>query len=428
MPLIVCKFGGSSVSDVEALQRVAKRVVALKAQGNQVVVVVSAMGDMTDDLVDLATKVVPVGLPPSREMDMLLSAGERISMSLLAMAIEEQGVKAHSYTGPQAGLITDEKFGQARIVGVEPHRLVSALNEGAIPVVAGFQGFHKDSFNTTTLGRGGSDTTAVAIAHALGADVCEIYTDVDGVFTSDPRIVPKAHQLESITDEEMLELAAHGAKILHLRAVEFARRHGIQIRVRSSFSDLPGTLITNAFDADGRKNDVEEPLVSGVTVDRNQSKVTVVGVPDVPGAAAKLFEIVAGTEVNVDMVVQNVSARGHTTTDISFTVLEDQLEKLRPTLDAVADEMGFEAVNYNNAIGKLSVVGAGIRSNPGVYSMVFNALSAAGINIQMISASEIRISVIMDDPELAEAARVVHKAFGLDDEGSTATVYAGTGR
>lgn len=425
MALIVTKFGGSSVSDVDALRKVARRVVDIKKRGDDVVVVVSAMGDMTDDLLDLAGRVTKTVPPVSRELDILLSAGERISMSLLAMAIRDLGVPASSYTGPQAGLITDMKFGEARIVGVEPDRLVKTLHEGGIPVVAGFQGFHKDSFNTTTLGRGGSDTTAVALAHALGAQVCEIYTDVDGIFTADPRMVPSARQLETVTDEEMLELAAHGANILHLRAVEFARRHGVEIRVRSSFSEGVGTLITNASKGD---QTVEEPVISGVSVDRTPAKVTVVGVPDVPGAAARIFQTVAGADVHVDMVVQNVSLKGNEKTDISFTVPVDNLDRVRKALAHLSEDMDFEDVIYNDQIGKLSVVGAGIRSHTGAYATVFEALSKAHINIQMISASEVRISVIMDAHLLETAAQVIHSVFGLDDPRLRAKVYAGTGR
>lgn len=438
MTLVVAKFGGSSVSDAQAMSRVAQRVVARHRAGDQVVVVVSAMGDMTDELLDLSEQVRGGHEASKRETDMLLSAGERISMSLLAMAIEALGVRAHSFTGPQAGLITDKKFGQARIVQVEPERLQRTLDEGAIPVVAGFQGFHKDSFNTTTLGRGGSDTTAVALARALDADVCEIYSDVDGVFTADPRIVPHARKLKSVTDEEMLELAAHGAKILHLRAVEFARRHGVTLHVRSAFSEGDGTLVVNAAATDtgaehqkpsgnpSQGENVEEPLVSGVSVDRGQEKITVVGVPDVPGAAAKLFEEVALTGANVDMVVQNVSVAGDGRTDISFTMSQGESEALRGVLAKLQEQMGIPEVVYDDTVGKLTVVGAGLRSNPGAYAMVFGSLRDAGINIEMISASEIRVSVVLSDSDLERAAQVVHTAFGLD--GGPATVYAGTGR
>ncbi len=425
MSLLVCKFGGSSVQDADAMKRVASRLVRMKKYGHDVVVVVSAMGDTTDELLDLASQVAGYREHPSREMDVLLTAGERISMALLALSIEAQGITAHSYTGPQAGLLTDDNFGAARIVGVEPGRLIEDLKSGAIPIVAGFQGFHAKTFNTTTLGRGGSDTTAVALAAALGADVCEIYTDVDGVFSADPRVVPKARLMPQVTDEEMLELAAHGAKILHLRAVEFARRHGVTLRVRSSFSDMPGTLVVSAEE---RTDDMEDALVSGVSVDRSQAKVTMVGVPDVPGAAAQLFEHVATLGVNVDMVVQNVSVSGEGHTDISFTIPTDAAQRLRPNLERLGERMGCSEVIVKPTIGKLSIVGAGIRSSPGVFARIFGALRDAGINIEMISATEIRVSVVTEESELDNAARVVHTAFGLDSDAGEAVVYAGTGR
>lgn len=425
MSLIVCKFGGSSVQDPTSLKRVASRLVRMKKYGHDVVVVVSAMGDTTDELLDLATQVAGLQAHPTREMDILLTAGERISMALLAMALEAQGVSAHSYTGPQAGLMTDGNFGQARIVGIEPKRIKADLERSCIPIVAGFQGFHAATFDTTTLGRGGSDTTAVALAHALGADICEIYTDVDGVFSADPRVVPKARLLKEVTAEEMLELAAHGSKVLHVRAIEFARRHGVKVRVRSSFSDMPGTLITASAE---RNPDMEDALVSGISTDRSQAKVTVVGVPDSPGAAATLFERVAASGVNVDMVVQNVSAVATGLTDISFTVAKGDAEALLPGLERLVTELGAQGVLVNSQIGILSVVGAGVRSHPGVYAQVFGALRDACINIEMISASEMRISVVMGESELDRAARVVHETVGLDAESGEAVVYAGTGR
>ncbi len=425
MALIVCKFGGSSVHDAEAIKRVAHRLVRLRKYGNQVVVVVSAMGDTTDDLLDLANQVAGVREHPTREMDVLLTAGERISMALLAMALEAQGVSAHSYTGPQAGLLTDGNFGGARIIGIEPVRLQEDLKRGSIPIVAGFQGFHEETFSTTTLGRGGSDTTAVALAYALDADVCEIYTDVDGVFSADPRVVPNARLLQEVTAEEMLELAAHGSKVLHVRAIEFARRHNVKVRVRSSYSDMPGTLITNASE---RSKGVEDPLVSGITTDRSQAKITVVGVPDIPGAAATLFEAVAGAGVNVDMVVQNVSVGDSRLTDISFTVPRSAVHNLIPVLNRLVAELDAKEIITKGDIGILSVVGAGIRSNPGIYAQVFGALRDQEINIEMISASEMRISVVTVEEELDQAARIVHTAMGLDSETGEAIVYAGTGR
>lgn len=422
MALIVSKFGGSSVSDTESVIRVARRVVQMQREGNRVVVVVSAMGDTTDDLLDMAGAVLDGRQAQPREMDILLTAGERISMALLAMAIDAEGSKARAFTGPQAGLITDDSYGQARIVDIKPERIIESLNEGNVVIVAGFQGFNEASFDTTTLGRGGSDTTAVALASALNADVCEIYTDVDGVFTADPRVVPSARSIASITHEEMLELAAHGAKILHLRAVEFARRHGVKLQVRSSFSDLPGTLVLKK----GQR--MEQPIVAGLATDRSQAKITVVGVPDVPGAAARLFEEVASAGVAVDMVVQNVSVAGSGKTDISFTVADTDAGMLRPVLEDLSQQLKYERVLFNNSIGILSVVGAGIRATAGVYARVFGALRDAGINIQMISASEIRVSVVMAVDDLDRAAQVVHTAFELDSEDGDAIVYAGTGR
>jgi len=418
--LIVQKFGGSSVADAESIKRVAKRIIATKKAGNDVVVAVSAMGDTTDELVDLAHSVAP--LPDPRELDMLLTTGERISMALLAMAIKSMGYDARSYTGSQAGMITDARHGAARIVDVTPGRVREALDEGAIAIVAGFQGFSRDSRDITTLGRGGSDTTAVALAAALGADVCEIYTDVDGVFTADPRVVPKAHKIDRVTSEEMLELAASGAKVLYIRAVEYARRHGVTIHVRSSFNNNEGTLVVNET---GEK--MEEPNVTGVAGDLSEAKITVVGVPDVPGKAAEIFTLVAKTGANVDMIVQNVSAAATGLTDISFTLPKSDGERVLSTLRAEQDDLGFASLQYDDQIGKLAVVGAGMRASAGVSAQLFRALSDAGINIEMISTSEIRISVVTRADTLHEAMRVVHSAFGLDGE-VDAVVYAGTGR
>ncbi|RRD29035.1 aspartate kinase [Actinomyces bowdenii] len=498
MALVVQKYGGSSVSDIDAMRRVARRVVATREAGNTVVVVVSAMGDTTDELLDMAGALTAE--PPVREMDILLSAGERISMALLAMAIHELGVPAQAYTGAQAGVLTDSKYGRASIVGVLPERVARSIQSGAVAIVAGFQGINEVE-DVTTLGRGGSDTTAVALAAALNADVCEIYTDVDGLFTADPRIVPSARRVEALSSEETLELAAHGAKILHLRAVEYARRFGVPLHVRSSFSDRTGTWIydgrregafvpspaaaqlddvvaadsaespgasraadepaqpagprpprgpldegPSAHDVDtahrnaisarasarprpsAKEDHVEAPVISGIAHDRSQDKITLVGVPDVPGAAARIFEIVAGTDANIDMIVQDVSAEGTGLTNISFTCPDGDSAAARAALEAAREELGFKSLHFNPNIGKLSLVGAGMRSHPGVSARLFGALSEAGVNIHMISTSEIRISVVVDDAVLDEAVRAVHSAFGLDTQAAEAVVYGGTGR
>jgi aspartate kinase len=419
--LVVQKFGGSSVADAESIKRVAKRIAATKKAGNDVVVAVSAMGDTTDELIDLAHRVS--NHPHGREMDMLLTTGERISMSLLAMAIRDLGFDARSFTGSQAGMMTNAEHGRARIVDVTPTRVRQALDEGAIAIVAGFQGFNTDSKDITTLGRGGSDTTAVALAAVLGADVCEIYTDVDGVFTADPRIAPKAHKLDHVSYEEMLELAASGAKVLYIRAVEFARRHGVPLHVRSSFSDAEGTWIGNPRE----EKTMEEPIITGVASDLSEAKITVVGVPDVPGKAAEIFTIVADAGANIDMIVQNISVTKGGDTDISFTLPKEDGERVMAALNNRQSDAGFDSLIYDDGIGKLSVVGAGMRTNAGVSAQLFTALSDAGINIEMISTSEIRISVVMRSDILPDAVRVVHRAFGLDSE-SEAVVHAGTGR
>ena len=512
MALVVQKYGGSSVSDVDAMRRVARRIVATRQAGNTVVVVVSAMGDTTDELLDQAAALTTDA--PAREMDILLSAGERISMALLAMAVSELGVPARAYTGAQAGVLTDSKYGKASIVGVLPERVARSIQTGSVAIVAGFQGINEVE-DTTTLGRGGSDTTAVALAAALNADVCEIYTDVDGLFTADPRIVPTAKRIESLSSEETLELAAHGAKILHLRAVEYARRFGVPLHVRSSFSDKTGTWIydgrregafvpsvvaaqlddvvaadiatpgspatpaspasaatpadsasqgaapvapaspsdpaglddgpsasvvdtahRNAIAAraqarprpSAKEDHVEAPVISGIAHDRSQDKITLVGVPDVPGAAARIFAIVAGTDANIDMIVQDVSAEGTGLTNISFTCPDGDSAAAREALEAAREELGFRSLHFNPDIGILSLVGAGMRSNPGVSARLFGSLSEAGVNIHMISTSEIRISVVVDDAVLDEAVRAVHSAFGLDAQAAEAVVYGGTGR
>ena len=513
MALVVQKYGGSSVSDVDAMRRVARRIVATRQAGNTVVVVVSAMGDTTDELLDQAAALTTDA--PAREMDILLSAGERISVALLAMAVSELGVPARAYTGAQAGVLTDSKYGKASIVGVLPERVARSIQTGSVAIVAGFQGINEVE-DTTTLGRGGSDTTAVALAAALNADVCEIYTDVDGLFTADPRIVPTAKRIESLSSEETLELAAHGAKILHLRAVEYARRFGVPLHVRSSFSDKTGTWIYDgrrkgafvpsvvaaqlddvvAADTDSapstpspaapqaageaqgaapaapvstaataspsdpagldegpsaavvdtahrnaiaaraqarprpsaKEDHVEAPVISGIAHDRSQDKITLVGVPDVPGAAARIFAIVAGTDANIDMIVQDVSAEGTGLTNISFTCPDGDSATAREALEAAREELGFRSLHFNPDIGILSLVGAGMRSNPGVSARLFGSLSEAGVNIHMISTSEIRISVVVDDAVLDEAVRAVHSAFGLDAQAAEAVVYGGTGR
>lgn len=428
MALIVQKYGGSSVADAESIKRVAKRIVDTRHAGHDVVVAVSAMGDTTDELLDLANEVAPI--PAPRELDMLLSSGERISMALLAMAIHSMGFEARSFTGSQAGMITDSRHGSARIVDVTPIRLREALDEGAIVIVAGFQGFNRDTRDITTLGRGGSDTTAVALAAALAADVCEIYSDVDGIFTADPRVIPRAQKLDRITSEEMLELAANGAKVLYIRAVEYARRHGVLIHARSTFSSSEGTYVLGEGMRDPREAEgaeMEEPIVAGVATDFSQAKITVAGVPDVPGKAAEIFKIVAKSGANVDMIVQNVSAASTGRTDISFTVPKADATAALKALAAEQTEVGFQSLVHDDQIGKLSVVGAGMRTHSGVSATLFEALSAGGINIEMISTSEIRISVVLRGDDLAEAARTVHTAYGLDGE-AEATVHAGTGR
>jgi aspartate kinase len=422
--LIVQKFGGSSVADAESIKRVAKRIVETRKAGNDVVVAVSAMGDTTDELLDLANEVTP--MPAPRELDMLLSAGERISMALLAMAIKGMGHEARSFTGSQAGMITDATHGAARIVDVTPVRLREALEDGAVVIVAGFQGFNRDTRDITTLGRGGSDTTAVALAAALEADVCEIYTDVDGVFTSDPRIVKKAHKLDKITSEEMLELAASGAKVLHIRAVEYARRHGVTLHVRSSFNNSEGTIVYDPTRLPEGEA-VEESVIAGVAVDLTEAKITIVGVPDKPGVAAKIFKIVAGTNANVDMIVQNVSAASTGRTDISFTLPKSDGEKALTALAGAQEAIGFLSLQYDDQIGKVSLVGAAMRSATGVSARLFEALYEAGINIEMISTSEIRISVVTRADSVHAAARAVHTAFELDGD-DDAVVHAGTGR
>ena len=423
MALIVQKFGGSSVADAESIKRVAKRIVETRRAGNDVVVAVSAMGDTTDELLDLAAEVTPI--PAPRELDMLLTAGERISMALLAMAIKGMGVDALSFTGSQAGMITTAEHGSAKIVDVTPRRVREALDEGSVAIVAGFQGFNRGTGDITTLGRGGSDTTAVALAAALDADVCEIYTDVDGIYTTDPRVVSRARKINSITSEEMLELAASGAKVLHLRAVEYARRHGVALHVRSSFSNDEGTIVYDPTKGHPKGEKVEEPIITGIAFEKNEAKVTVGGVPDVPGKAAQIFELVAKTNANIDMIVQNVSAENRT--DISFTVPLTEGRRVVEALEAERELIGYARLQYDDQIAKVAVVGAGMRDESGVSAQLFRALFDAGINIEMISTSEIRISVVTRADVMEDAVRALHTAFGLDAD-TEAIVHAGTGR
>jgi len=424
--LVVQKYGGSSVADAEGIKRVARRIVATRRAGDQVVVAISAMGDSTDELIDLANEVSPA--PPLRELDMLLTAGERISMALLAMAIASLGMEARSFTGSQAGVITDAVHGRARIIDVTPGRISSALAEGAIPIVAGFQGVSQTTKDVTTLGRGGTDTTAVALAAALRADVCEIYTDVDGVFTADPRIVRTARRLPRISYEEMLEMAACGSKVLVPRCVEYARRYGVPIHVRSSFSDKTGTWVMGHASEESEEAGMEQAIISGVAHDRSEAKITVVGVPDKVGEAARIFGIVAEAGINIDMIVQNVSAIATGRTDISFTLPDTDGHRALELLRAGQEGVGFQEVLYDDRIGKVSLIGAGMRSHPGISAKFFAALAEAGVNIQMISTSEIRISVVVSQHDVDTAVKATHKAFDLEADEVEAVVYGGTGR
>ncbi|MFT4081714.1 MAG: aspartate kinase [Nocardioides sp.] len=424
MGIVVQKYGGSSVADAVGIKRVAQRIVNTKKQGHDVVVVVSAMGDTTDELRDLAEQVTP--LPPPRELDMLLTAGERMSMALVAMAIAQLGHEARSFTGSQAGVITDSVHGKAKIIDIKPGRIEQALGDGAIAIVAGFQGVSQDTKDITTLGRGASDTTAVALAAALGAEVCEIYSDVDGVFTADPRIVKSARKLERVSTEEMLELAASGAKILHLRCVEYARRYDMPIHVRSSFSSLEGTWVIP--DTEFAGEEMEQAIIAGVAHDRSEAKITVVGVPDKVGEAARIFETLAATEINIDMVVQNVSAAATGLTDISFTLPRSDGQNAMGALARLQSEIGYDRLLYDDQIGKVSLIGAGMRSHPGITAKFFSALASAGVNISMISTSEIRISVIVDEAQIDAAVQAAHTAFDLDAGEVEAVVYGGTGR
>ncbi|QIZ35500.1 aspartate kinase [Saccharopolyspora sp. ASAGF58] len=421
MALVVQKYGGSSLESADRIKRVAERIVETRKAGNDVVVVCSAMGDTTDELLDLAKQVNPA--PPERELDMLLTAGERISNALVAMAIESLGAEARSFSGSQAGVITTSAHQNARIIDVSPGRVQEALEQGQVVLVAGFQGVSQDTKDITTLGRGGSDTTAVAVAAAMNADVCEIYTDVDGVYTADPRIVPNAKHLERITYEEMLEMAATGAKVLHLRAVEYARRYGVPLHVRSSYSPKPGTIVSGSVE----DLSVEQAMITGVSHDRSEAKVTVRGVPDNPGVAGRIFRVVADAEIDIDMVLQNVSSTASGLTDITFTVARSNGAVAVAELEKIKDEVGFEQVVYDDQVGKVSLVGAGMRSHPGVTATFCEALSNAGVNIDIINTSEIRISVLIRDTQLDDAVSALHDAFELGGD-EEAVVYAGSGR
>ena len=426
MALVVQKYGGSSVQDADRIKKVAERIVRTHSDGNDVVVVASAMGDTTDELLDLAERVSANDLgqpPPPRELDMLLTAGERMSNALLAMAIHALGVEARSFTGSQAGMVTTSKHGDARILQVNPQRLRQALDEGSIVLVAGFQGVSQDSKDVTTLGRGGSDTTAVALAAALEADVCEIYTDVDGIYTADPRIVPDAQRLDSITYEEMLEMAACGAKVLHLRSVEYARRYQVPLRVRSSYNDRPGSLVTGSIE----EIPLENAIITGVAHDRSEAKITVTDVPDTPGMAARIFRTVADAEINIDMVLQNVSRTTAQRTDITFTLPRTDGARAVSVLTSAQAEIGFAAVLFDEEVGKVSLVGAGMRNHPGVTATFCEALSTAGINIETMNTSEIRISVICRVDQLDAAVKALHAAFELGGD-EQAVVHAGSGR
>jgi aspartate kinase len=405
MALIVQKYGGSSIGDADRIRRVARRVVAAADSGQRVCVVVSAMGHTTDELLDLAAQISPA--PHERELDMLLTAGERISMALLSMAIMELERNAISFTGSQAGIVTDTAHGKARILDVRARRVLDALEAGRIAIVAGFQGVSTE-FDVTTLGRGGSDTTAVALAAALGADVCEIYTDVQGVFTADPRIVPEARKLHAVSYEEMLELSASGAKVLMLRSVEYARNYGVLLHVRSSFSEEEGTWIR---EEDAR---MEKAIISGIAHDTSEAKVTILGVPDRPGVAARIFRPLANDGVNIDMIVQSSSEDGRT--DISFTVPKEDVERAEPLLADAARDVGAERVSTDSSVGKVSLVGAGMKTHPGVAADLFDALAEAGINIEIISTSSIRISCVVAASEVERAVRAIHNKFQLSEE------------
>ena len=403
--IVVQKYGGSSVADTDRIKRVAERVAAAKREGHDVVVVVSAMGKTTDHLLQQAHEISVI--PPGRELDMLLTSGERISMALLAMAMHELGYSAQSLTGSQAGIITDAAHGKARIIDITPGRIHAGLQDGHVVIVAGFQGVSRDSKDITTLGRGGSDTTAVALAAALNAHVCEIYTDVDGVYTADPRLVPNARRLPRLSHEEMLEMAASGAKVLQVRSVEYARNHGVTIHVRSSFSYAEGTVVDEGAD-------MEQAMISAVAHDTGEGKLVIRGVPDKPGVAARVFTALADANVNIDMIVQNVSDAG--TTDISCTVPLADGPRATQLLEGLVSEIGAEGIVFDTDIAKVSLVGAGMKTHPGVAAAMFSCLSEAGVNIEMISTSTIRISVVIRELDVITAVRAIHERFALDAE------------
>jgi len=403
MPLIVQKYGGTSVGNPERILHVARRLLETQREGNSVIAVVSAMSGVTDSLIKLAREVS--SKPIEREMDVLLSTGEQTTMALTAMAIQSMGGKAVSLTGAQAGIITNGVHTKAKISNVTPDQIKKHLDAGEIVIVAGFQGETRDG-DITTLGRGGSDLTAIALASAVEADACQIFTDVDGVYTCDPRIVPTAKKIEAISYDEMLEMASSGSKVMQSRSVEFAKKFGVTFEVRSSFNNKPGTTVKEESEG------MEQVVVRGVSVERNQAKVTVTQVPDKPGCAARLFTALADAHVMIDVIVQNVSAAG--STDISFTMNRDELEKIGDLVDRVATEIGAGKVSKQDGIAKLSVVGIGMRTHSGVAAKLFEALAKGGINIQMISTSEIKIAVILDEKKIADAAKLAHTAFGLD--------------
>lgn len=441
MPLVVQKYGGSSVADADSIRRVARRVAATRDAGHEVVVVVSAMGDTTDDLIDLSREIT--SSPSQRELDQLLTAGEQISSALLAMALHELDAPATSFTGRQAGLRTTDSFGAARITEIDPSRLRSSLDEGCVAIVAGFQGWTADE-HTTTLGRGGSDTTAVALAAALDADVCEIYSDVDGMFTADPRVVPTAQRIDFLTYPDAAELAAHGAKILHLRAVEFAQRHGVRLHVRSSFTEQPGTWVAASREdlpagwvttrtdettdpQQTEDNPMEEPLIQGVAHTRDQAMLTVVNIPDKPGRAASIFAALSQAVSVIDVLGQTHTARENGLVDFSFALPAEDAERARTALLEMQEELEFTDVSVDEGVGKISVSGHGVRSNAEVPAQLMRALADAGITVNMFTTSEARISVVVADHQVEDAARAIHSAFGLDGD-TEAVVHAGTGR
>jgi aspartate kinase len=408
VPIIVQKYGGTSVGSVERIQAVADRVVAAREAGNDVVVVVSAMGHTTDELLAMASEIAPI--PDPRELDMLLTAGERIAMSLLGIAINARGCRAASYTGSQAGIMTDHEHGKAKIVEIRPKRILEALEAGNVVVLAGFQGLSVSQFEITTLGRGGSDLTAVAMAAAVGAEVCEIYTDVKGVFTTDPRRVATARKLEVVSYDEMLEMAAAGANVLQSRSVEYARRHGVKLHVRSAFDDAPGTWVQEVADMEG-------VLISGVALDTGEAKVTLERVPDRPGVAALVFKAIAEDAISIDMIVQNISHAG--ATDLSFTAPLTDISRLQGVMERIVKEIGAERFTLDQDIAKVALIGAGMKTHPGVAADMFDCLAAGGVNIEMISTSPIRISCVIRKDDGERAVGLIHERFDLDATGSS---------